>query len=136
MNSNFCCTCAGICCHTGPHMYCEKHMGSALRVLADIVQPCPSCAALRAELDQARGQLCRARAALDTHPGGDPSAADVLGHRLVAVEKALSSSSPCAHETRAKELEEAAKWLLSEYEKDHVPPKWIFAALSAAGKEG
>ena len=44
MNSSFCCTCAGTCCHTGPHMYCEKHMGSALRVLADIVLPCPSCA--------------------------------------------------------------------------------------------
>lgn len=59
---------------------------------------------LRRELADARGQLCRAREALDSHPGGDPSAADVLGHRLVAVEKALSSSSPCAHEARVEEL--------------------------------
>ena len=50
MNSSFCCTCAGTCCHTGPHMYCEKHMGSALRVLADIVLPCPSCSAKDARI--------------------------------------------------------------------------------------
>ena len=21
----FCCTCAGTCCHTGPHTYCDAH---------------------------------------------------------------------------------------------------------------
>jgi len=23
--SSMCCICAGTCCHTGPHMYCQYH---------------------------------------------------------------------------------------------------------------
>lgn len=70
-------------------------------------------ASLRSRAEAAEGQLCRAREALELHPGGDPSALDVLGHRIVAVEKALSTPSPCAHADKVKGLKAAVEWALS-----------------------
>lgn len=44
----FCCTCAGSCCHTGPHTQCEKHSGNVNVIQVTPANPClagvcPSC---------------------------------------------------------------------------------------------
>lgn len=37
----FCCACETICCHTGPHTYCEKHQPTVTTV--PVAGPCPTC---------------------------------------------------------------------------------------------
>jgi len=60
-SGTYCCTCAGTCCHTGPHIYCEKHMIPQLRILADMVSPCPSCSLKDAHIkeleEEARAEI-------------------------------------------------------------------------------
>ena len=53
-----CCTCMGTCCHTGPHYFCNDHGGTHRRYNPEtyVVPPCPSCAALRAEMERKWGQ--------------------------------------------------------------------------------
>ena len=61
--------------------------------------------ALRAELAQARGQLCRAREALNMRPENEgASSTDILAFRVVGVLSAIDSSTPCSHEAENKRL--------------------------------
>src|SRR3972149_7474017 len=61
--------------------------------------------ALRAEPAQARGQLCRAREALNMRPENEgASSTDILAFRVVGVLSAIDSSTPCSHEAENKRL--------------------------------
>lgn len=41
-----CCACDGVCCHTGPHTYCPKHMlvgAPRLTLMPKTGWQCPVC---------------------------------------------------------------------------------------------
>jgi hypothetical protein len=74
------------------------------------LQPCRKMVMeqLRAALsraEEAERQLCRAREALTSRPDSNaPLASDVLGFRVAEAVAALSSTSPCPHESALAEL--------------------------------
>jgi hypothetical protein len=79
-------------------------------------EPCPTCAALRAEVAALQGQVCRARdrdglakhvhdvaIAVDIYAEGESVALLVANAAI----EFIGSSSPCPHEEEAKRLREA-----------------------------